>query len=1100
MDLDTGPTPVPTSGSLAFVCTLCYNRPMLKELLGKIVGDANEREIDRMAPLIKEINDLEAQYQPLTDEQLQALTAGFRAEVREATADLAADVADLQARLTAEPDADDRRALGLELETARKRLRDAEEEVLSEILPRAFAAVREAARRTLGERHFDEQLKGGIVLHRGKIAEMRTGEGKTLVATLPLYLNSLLGHGAHLVTPNDYLSKFGVQWMGPVYHLLGVSVGVIQSAAENPMLGSFVYDPAYPATDDRYQHLRPVQRREAYLADITYGTNNEFGFDSLRDNMVWDLNQCVQRELFYAIVDEVDNILIDEARTPLIISGPAEESGHEYSRLASIVQSLKQTHFSVEAPHAFEIAPGKSSEIRIEFAPKIPGKVSGTLVIHSNDRRLSHIEIPLRGGDARSKDRNTGHEAGLVATGACIRVDKSPIDWGVVRPGGSESVYLRIDNVSETEPLRITSLETGDYVVDEKARQVTLTEGGIEHVQRLLNVGDLYQDGQTHWLADLENALRANVLYQRDRDYVIKDGQVIIVDEFTGRLMYGRRYSEGLHEAIEAKERVDVKQASLTLATISFQNYFRMYSKLAGMTGTAATEAEEFQRIYSLDVTTIPTHRPMIRQDMPDQVYKTEKAKFRAVVQEIRELSDSGRPILVGTTSVETSEMLAGLLDREGIKRYQVLNAKQHEKEAIVVAQAGRSGAVTIATNMAGRGVDILLGGKPDGLARETLRKQGVDLTQVDPEVWQRELEKARVACAEDKERVVAAGGLHVIGTERHEARRIDNQLRGRAGRQGDPGSSRFFVSLEDDLMKRFGGATVAGLMDRLGVDESIPIEHSLISSSIANAQVKVEGYNFDLRKHLLDYDDVVNEQRRIIYEQRRLVLTSDRLKDTILEMVEGELRAVVAAHTAGDPSEWNLPGLLQAARTILPIAEKDRPQWQDLSSAEIEAQLLEAAASYYEQKEQQQGEATMRQLERLLMLNSIDRLWVRHLTALDELREGIGLRAIAQRNPLVEYKREAFDMFEELKAAISSEVAHRVYFASLVRQPVRREAAQPARRPGQNARSGAVPTRSPLAAAAAPARKPAAAATVGRNDPCPCGSGKKYKNCCMRH
>ena len=1080
---------------------------MLKGLLGKIVGDANAREVSRLAPLIKEINDLEAQYQPLTNEQLQALTAGFRQEVHDATAELAADVADLQSRVTTEPDPDDRRTMGLELETARKKLRDLEEKVLAQILPRAFAAVREAAKRTLGERHFDEQLIGGMVLHHGKIAEMRTGEGKTLVATLPLYLNSLLGHGAHLVTPNDYLSKFGVQWMGPVYHLLGVSVGVIQSAAQNPELGSFLYDPAYPATDDRYQSLRPVPRREAYLADITYGTNNEFGFDYLRDNMVWDLNQCAQRELFFAIVDEVDNILIDEARTPLIISGPSEESGHEYSRLASVVQNLKQTHFMVESPHTFELAPGQTREIKVEFAPKIPGKVQGTLVIHSNDRRLPRVEIPLRGGDSRQK---SGSESGSVATGAGIRVNKSPIDFGVVRPGGTEAVYVRIDNQSDTEPLRITSLETGDYVVDEKARQVTLTEGGIEHVQRLLNIPDLYQDGQTHWLADLENALRASVLYQRDRDYVIKDGQVIIVDEFTGRLMYGRRYSEGLHEAIEAKERVDVKQASLTLATISFQNYFRMYSKLAGMTGTAATEAEEFQRIYSLDVTTIPTHRPMVRQDYPDQIYKTEKSKFRAVVREIKELSDSGRPILVGTTSVEISEMLAGMLDREGIKNYQVLNAKQHEKEAIVVAQAGRSGAVTIATNMAGRGVDILLGGKPDGLARETLRKQGTDLTQVEPAVWQAALDKARAACAADKEKVVANGGLHVIGTERHEARRIDNQLRGRAGRQGDPGSSRFFVSLEDDLMKRFGGATVAGLMDRLGVDENIPIEHSLISSSIANAQVKVEGYNFDLRKHLLDYDDVVNQQRHVIYEQRRLVLTSDRLKDTILEMVEAELRGVAAAHTAGDPIEWNLPGLLQAVRTILPISDKDRPQWQDTTSADIEAQLVEMAASFYEQKEQQLGAETMRQLERLLMLNSIDRLWVKHLTALDELREGIGLRAIAQRNPLIEYKREAFDMFDELKATISNEVAHRVYFASLVRQPVRREmpaarsaqtarAGAPSARPAQGERSTALPTAGPVAAAAAPART-SAAGPVGRNDPCPCGSGRKYKNCCMRH
>jgi len=978
---------------------LCYNRAMLKGLLGKIVGDANAREISRLAPLVQEINSLEARYQPLSNDELRALTAGFREEVRKSTADLLADVQDLQSRVNGEPDVDDRRSLGLELASAQKALREAEERVLAAILPRAFAAVRESARRTLGERHFDEQLIGGIVLHNGKIAEMRTGEGKTLVATLPLYLNSLLGHGAHLVTPNDYLSKFGVQWMGPVYHLLGVSVGVIQSAAENPALGSFVFDPEFPATDDRYQKLRPVPRREAYLADITYGTNNEFGFDYLRDNMVWDLGQRAQRELYYAIVDEVDNILIDEARTPLIISGPAEESTDNYVRFARLVRTLR--------PEA-------------------------------------------------------------------------------------------------------------DYTVDEKLRIVTLTEEGTARIERALGVDNLYSPAHYDLTPYLENALRAEVLFRLDRDYLVKDGQVIIVDEFTGRMMFGRRYSEGLHQAIEAKEGVRVQRESLTLATISFQNYFRMYSKLAGMTGTASTEAEEFQRIYSLDVTAIPTHRPMIREDYGDQVYKTEEAKFRAVVREVVELNKAGRPILVGTTSVEKSEMLSGMLHRQGVA-HQVLNAKQHEKEATVVAQAGRPGAVTIATNMAGRGVDILLGGNADGLAREQLRKQGADLTQVEPAAWQAAIETARAACADDKQKVITSGGLHVIGTERHEARRIDNQLRGRSGRQGDPGSSRFFVSLEDDLMRRFGGATVAGLMDRLGVDEDIPIEHRLISSSIANAQVKVEGFNFDLRKHLLDYDDVVNQQRHLIYDQRHLILTSDRLKDTILEMVEDELAALVAAHTAGDPGEplgpggegpegWDLSALLQAVRTILPMTENERPHWLGLSGEEIRSQLSELAGRYYHAKEQQLGEPMMRQLERLLMLNIVDRLWVKHLTALDELREGINLRAIGQRDPLVEYKREAFDMFDELKGAISHDVARRIFFASLVREPVRREMpVAPGSRSGSApAARGAIARPAPAGAAAraagrAPARRPGPD-TVGRNDPCPCGSGRKYKNCCMRH
>ena len=939
---------------------------MLKGLFGKIVGDANAREVKRLQPIVDEINALEPEYGRLTNEQLPPATAALKEEVCAAVIDLQVEVAELRQQVAAEPEASRRQELDLELQAATKRLRDAEEKVLNAVLPRAFALVREAAKRTLGERHFDEQLIGGIVLHEGKISEMKTGEGKTLVATLPLYLNSLLGHGAHLVTPNDYLSKFGVQWMGPIYHLLGLTVGVIQSAAENPQLGSFVYDPAYPATDDRYQNLRPVPRREAYLADVTYGTNNEFGFDYLRDNMVWDLAQCVQRELHYAIVDEVDNILIDEARTPLIISGPAEESTDNYVRFARLVKPL-----------------------------------------HAED----------------------------------------------------------------------------DYTVDEKLRVVTLTEDGTARIERALGIDNLYSPEHYDLTPYLENALKAEVLFKLDRDYIVKDGQVIIVDEFTGRLMFGRRYSEGLHQAIEAKEGVRVQRESLTLATISFQNYFRMYSKLAGMTGTAATEAEEFRRIYGLDVVAIPTHRPMIRIDQPDQVYKTEEAKFRAVVREIQELHGQGQPILVGTTSVEKSEMLSEWLKRKGVP-HQVLNAKQHEKEAQVIAQAGRPGTVTIATNMAGRGVDILLGGKPDGLARDQLRRQGVDLTQVDAQTWDQALAQARETTAADRQAVVAAGGLHVIGTERHEARRIDNQLRGRSGRQGDPGSSRFFVSLEDDLMRRFGGSTVASIMDRLGVEEDIPIEHDLISRSIENAQVKVEGYNFDLRKHLLEYDDVVNQQRKLIYDQRKLILTSDRLRDTILDMVQDELQAMVTSHTAGDPIEWDLPGLVQAVRTILPLPENYRPPWKELSAEQIEEQLLDMAEQMYEAKEQHLGSEMMRQLERLLMLHIVDGLWVKHLTALDELREGIGLRAFGQKDPLLEYKREAFDMFDDLKGSIAHDTARRIYFASLVHEPVRRE--MRAQRPG------AEPQR------AGPSRG-TTAGQVGRNDPCPCGSGRKYKNCCMR-
>ncbi len=939
---------------------------MLKGLFGRIVGDANERELKRLQPTVDEINALEPEFERLSNEELRVRTAELKERAQDAVADLRAEVERLGQQLLVEPDADRRRELDIQLEAATKRLRAAEEDVLWEILPHAFAIVREAAKRTLGERHFDVQLMGGIVLHQGKIAEMKTGEGKTLTATLPLYLNSLLGHGAHLVTPNDYLSKFGVQWMGPIYHLLGVSVGVIQAAAANPELGSFVFDPTYAASDDRYQNLRPVARREAYLADVTYGTNNEFGFDYLRDNMVWDLSQRVQGELHYAIVDEVDNILIDEARTPLIISGPAEESTDQYVRFAQLVPRLR--------PEA-------------------------------------------------------------------------------------------------------------DYTVDEKLRVATLTEEGTARIEGFLGIDNLYAPEHYELTPYLENALKAHVLFRLDRDYIVKDGQVIIVDEFTGRLMYGRRYSEGLHQAIEAKEGVRVQRESLTLATITFQNYFRMYSKLAGMTGTAATEAEEFQRIYDLDVTVVPTNEPMIREDHPDLVYKTEAAKFAAVVQEIVELNERGCPVLLGTTSVERSEMLSDMLRRRGIA-HQVLNAKQHEKEALIIAQAGRSAAVTIATNMAGRGVDIKLGGSPEGMARDQLRRQGIDLVEVDPEQWAEALARAKEIAATDREHVLNLGGLHIIGTERHEARRIDNQLRGRSGRQGEPGSSRFFVSLADDLMRRFGGATVAGLMDRLGVDEDIPIEHDMITRSIENAQVKVEGYNFDLRKHLLEYDDVINQQRRLIYDQRRLILSSPSLRDTILGMVQAELSGAVLLHTADDPEAWDLSGLLQVVRSILPLPPTFNPQWEGASPEQIQGQLLALSEQAYEAKEQQLGSDLMRQLERLLMLNIVDSHWVNHLTTLDELRQGIGLRAFGQKDPLIEFKRDAFDMFEELKAAIAHDVAHRVYFVTLVKEPARRP--MRAHRPGSGG-DQATPARS------------SASAKVGRNDPCPCGSGRKYKNCCMR-
>ncbi|MBM3187731.1 MAG: preprotein translocase subunit SecA [Chloroflexi bacterium] len=939
---------------------------MLKNLFKAVFGDPNQREVQRFEPIVKAVAALEPEMQALSDEELRAQTEAFRSRVREASAAEREQVSALQEERDREQDEEERRALAREIERLKQEMDRKEAAVLEEILPRAFAAVREASVRTIGLRHFDEQIIGGIVLHRNRIAEMKTGEGKTLVATLPLYLNALTGRGAHLVTPNDYLSKVGVQWMGPIYHLLGLKVGVIQSMGQDPAMSSFLFDPDYISADDRYMHLRPCSRREAYAADITYGTNNEFGFDYLRDNMVLDLRDCVQRELYYAIVDEVDNILIDEARTPLIISGQAEESTEYYVRFARIVKQL---------------------------------------------RREQH------------------------------------------------------------------------YTVDEKERQVTITEEGINRVEQALGIDNLYDPEHFELTPYLENALKAEVLFHRDRDYIVRDGEVIIVDEFTGRLMYGRRYSEGLHQAIEAKEGVRVQRESLTMATITFQNYFRMYRRLAGMTGTAATEAEEFGQIYNLDVVVIPTHEPMIRMDHPDVVYKSQAAKFRAVLDEIAEMHKAGRPVLVGTLAIETSEMLSEQLRRMRIS-HEVLNAKYHEREAQIIAQAGRPGAVTIATNMAGRGVDILLGGNPEGLAREELRRQGHNLQELDPDVWQEALAAAREACERDRKKVLAASGLFVLGTERYEARRIDNQLRGRSGRQGDPGASRFYAALDDDLMKRFGGPSVARLMDRLGVDEDIPIEHDMVSKAIENAQVRVEGHNFDIRKHLLEYDDVVNQQRQVIYDQRRLILSEANLKPYILEILENELRRLVAGYTAGDEEEWDLQGLhAQVGRMIhLPPAHS-AATWAQMSAAQITEQVLELARASYEAHEESLGSDIMRQMERVLMLRVIDNRWVRHLTALDELREGIGLRAFAQRNPLVEYKREAYAAFEQLTALIQSDVASLILNTRLERAP---KAPAPRRYAGASG-------------GAAGSMRPARKAKVGRNDPCPCGSGKKYKACCLR-
>ncbi|MFH1085980.1 MAG: preprotein translocase subunit SecA, partial [Chloroflexota bacterium] len=846
---------------------------MLNKITRALFGDRHAREIKRLVPLVAQINALEPQMQALDTEGLRSIARDIRQRLDAAAAAQRAQLTELQGELDRETDDEERRALRRQMDGVRDELDKAERAILDEELPRAYAAVREAAVRTIGLRHFDEQLIGGIVLHRNRIAEMKTGEGKTLVATLPLYLNALTGRGAHLVTPNDYLSKVGAQWMGPVYDLLGLSVGVVQSMGEDPEMASFLYDPDHVSADDRYMRLRPCARQEAYRADITYGTNNEFGFDYLRDNMVWDLRQCVQRELYYAIVDEVDNILIDEARTPLIISGPAEEPTHEYQRFAAIVRDL--------------------------------------------------------------------------------------------RPDT-------------------------DYAVDEKQRVATITEEGINKVEHRLGIGNLYDAEHAQLTPYLENALKAKALFGRDKDYVVNDGQVIIVDEFTGRLMFGRRYSEGLHQAIEAKEGVRIQQESLTMATITFQNYFRMYRRLAGMTGTALTEAEEFGLIYNLEVTPIPTHRPMVRDDQPDQVYKTTEAKFRAVFRDLQERLQRQQPVLLGTLAIETSEMISNQLKRMGLP-HEVLNAKFHEREAQIIAQAGRPGAITIATNMAGRGVDILLGGNPEGLAREALRRQGQDLSQLEPRVWEAAYAEAKAQCEADRQVVLAAGGLHVLGTERYEARRIDNQLRGRAGRQGDAGSSRFYVALDDDLMRRFGGPAVASIMGRLGVEEDVPIEHDMVTRAIESAQVRVEGHNFDLRKHLLEYDDVVNQQRQVIYDQRRLILSEANLRPVIMEILERELRDLVAQFTAGDEESWDLLSLYRQASPMVHLPPEHNPtaDWANRTPEQIAKALVSVAREGYTQREAQLGAGNMRMAERMVMLRVMDSHWVRHLTALDELREG---------------------------------------------------------------------------------------------------------------
>ena len=946
---------------------------MIDATLAKIFGTKTEREVKRMLPTVAAITELEPQMRELSDIDLAAKTIEFR----------------------------ERLAQGAPLD---------------DLLIEAFAVVREAGRRFLNMRHFDVQLIGGMVLHRGKIAEMKTGEGKTLVATLPVYLNALEGKGVHVVTVNDYLAHRDSEWMGRIYKGLGMSVGVI------------VHD------------LDDEERKENYNCDITYGTNNEFGFDYLRDNMKFRIEDCVQRVHHYAIVDEVDSILVDEARTPLIISGPSEESTDKYYKVNRIIPKL------------------------------------------------------VRGEEIEGKE-----------------------------PGEKYT--------------------TGDYTVDEKHRAVGLTEEGYDKVAKLLNVPNIYDMANIEWKHHVEQALKAHVLFQRDKDYVVKDGQVIIVDEFTGRLMPGRRWSDGLHQAVEAKENVKIERENQTLATITFQNYFRMYKKLAGMTGTAETEAAEFQKIYNLDVTVIPTNRAMIRKEFDDVVYRTEEEKFRNAAKEIKTLQEKGQPVLVGTISVEKSERLAGLLKRMGVK-HEVLNAKHHEREALIVAQAGRKGMVTVSTNMAGRGTDILLGGNPEFMAKEAFRKQGKDPDTLQiaavgtPEraEWDAAIQKYKKETDAEHDEVISLGGLHILGTERHESRRIDNQLRGRAGRQGDPGSSRFYLSLQDDLLRIFGGERMQNLMLRLGMEEDVPIESRLISKRIAAAQKAVEVQNFEARKHLIEYDDVMNKQRTAVYGRRRALLEGLDQKEHVMEMVRGVLGAAVDLRCpeGAHPDTWDLSGL--RTDILSQFGHKiDIHEIEGLQREALEDVINEQLAQKYQQKEDLIGADLMRQSERWIMLKVIDDQWKDHLLSIDSLKEGIGLRGYGQKDPLVEYKKESYELFEAMMDRIEDETVRLLFFLQIAQEPGEGRRPQLPFNIDESGYEEDEDEEAEASSAAAEQQRAIAQTSiqdftrniqrkkekelaelqmvggdgsngvnkqvikgdkVGRNDPCPCGSGKKYKKC----
>jgi preprotein translocase subunit SecA len=917
------------------------------KFLTKVFGSSNQRYLKSIYPLVDKINSLEPTVQKLSDDELRARTGVFKEQVKRAVGDV--------------KDKDERKRR--------------ERAVLDEILPEAFAIVREASVRTTGMRHFDVQLIGGIVLHEGKIAEMRTGEGKTLVATLPSYLNALTGRGGvHVITVNDYLASRDAEWMGQIHRFLGLEVGCIQNDMDD------------------------FERQAAYAADITYGTNNEFGFDYLRDNMKFDLVTCVQRGHYFAIVDEVDSILIDEARTPLIIAGPSEESTDKYTNADAIIPHLKK-------------------------GEEVDGK------------------------------------------------------------------------------------KTGDYVVDEKAHTAVLTEEGVDKAERLLGVGNLYDPSNMELLHCVEQALKAHTLYKKDHQYVVQDGEVVIVDDFTGRLMKGRRWSDGLHQAVEAKEGVVIEKENQTLATITLQNYFRLYEKLSGMTGTAETEAAEFASTYKLDVIVIPTHMPMIRTDSSDVIYRTLPEKWDAVIEEIKECHEKGQPALVGTVSVENSELIARRLTKEAVQ-HNVLNAKYHEREAEIVAQAGRKGSVTIATNMAGRGTDILLGGNPDFMAREFLKRDEIDPDDVTEEQWRVAYEQAKRIVEEEHREVVDLGGLHIIGTERHESRRIDNQLRGRAGRQGDPGSSRFFLSLEDDLMRIFAGDKVKALMQRLGMEKGVAIESKMVSKRIAAAQKSVEGRNFEARKHLLEYDDVMNKQRETIYGLRRQLMEEPDQREYLMGdppaagVAYDLLSDITRQYLNPDlsPDEWDVDNYKIQIKTIYDFdVDSERLDLQRLTSQEVVDTIWSQLKVKYERKEEQIGPEAMRTYERIIMLNIIDAQWKDHLLSLDHLKQGIGLVGYGQKDPLVEYKKQSFDMFQEMLDRIDTSTIRSLFNLQVVSEqaPETLQQRRMARRPGSLRFTG------PNQGAAPAGEEDGKVKTVvrdqpkvGRNEPCPCGSGKKYKKC----